>query len=310
MDIGHNFHKFKIYFQPGKDYWCLSDSSKCVIKNKTGPFFLNLKDRLEDGHYDKFDDQGFPVRQYKGRTLYNYTTICSYSLAKWQLYLETGKVKYTQQLLKTVDFLKKNHQVTEYGGIVFPFKEKLSAMNQGEALSVVARAYEYSRDNSLVKFARDILKAYEVPVRNYGVLGQFKSLDDVYWFEERAELPHKHILNGMIYSMVGLKEISTIMPELESAQKLWLDGINYLKKALPLFDNGYWSWYWNDEEKPNYIASAMYHNLHICQLKYLYDVSGINEFNLFANRFEYYYSKRLYRIRAGISLAIDKWHLR
>lgn len=310
MGIAHKLNKLKIYFQQDQNYWRLSDPSNQVVDSKTGAFFLNLIDRLEDKHYDKFDSDGFPIRQYEGKVLYNYTTLCSYALAHWQVYLETGNKQYTEQVFKTVGFLKKHHEVTTYGGIVFPFKGKLSAMNQGEALSVVARAYEYSGDPSLITFANNILKAYNISVSDYGVLGQFNDMTDVYWYEERAEVPHKHILNGMIYAMIGLYEISIVMPELVVAKELYENGLKYLGKALPLFDNGYWSWYWVDESKPNYTASVMYHNLHICQLKHLYKLSGSPELKHFADQFENYYSKPLNRIRSGINLAIGKWRMK
>lgn len=302
MDIRSSFNKFRIYFAQGDEYWRLCDRSSITVNTKTGPFFLNLSDRLEDGHYSRFDSEGFPVRYYNGEWYHNYTTICSYALAHWQRFLETGEESHSRQLIKTVEFLKRTGRRTDYGGLVFPFLERLSAMNQGEALSVVARAFEFFKDDSLVDFATDIIRAFEYPVEKYGVVGSFRGLSEVYWFEEIAAVPFRHILNGMIYSLVGLRDIMIAMPHVESAKSLFDNGIVYLESAIHLFDCDFWSWYWVGDETPNYIASAMYHNLHICQLDYLHSVTELPIFGYYAERFRSYSASSGNRLRAGFSL--------
>lgn len=301
----HKYVKLFLYFN-NKKYWRLSGDNSTDLKTISGKFFLNLTDRLKDNHYDKFDDNGLPIRMINGKVTYNYTTICSYALAQWQLYIETNDKKYTKQLLNTIDYLIDNHKITDYNGIVFTLDGKLSAMNQGEALSVLARGYEISKNENYVEFAQKIIRPYAVSIEDYGVKGDFGILNDTYWYEEIAEIPYKHILNGMIYSLVGLWEINQIMPQISNAKELFEEGVNYVEKALPLFDTGKWSWYWIDEEKPNYIASAMYHNLHICQLKYLYIITKNPIFDVYAKKFEVYSNKPILKILSGISLVTGK----
>ncbi len=97
----------------------------------------------------------------------------------------------------------------------------------------------------------------------------------------------------MIYSLVGLWEIYQVMPQLAIAKELFEKGLIYLEKTLPLFDTGKrsWYWYWLDERNPNYIASAMYHNLHICQLNYLHSITGKIVFKECATKFDSYSQK-------------------
>lgn len=303
MALNHKLQKLLIYFRSSKPYWRTIEHSNWKEESKTGPFFgIHLKDRLNDNHYDLFDERGLPIRGSQDHPIYNYTTICSFALAHYELYLETGKELHTEPLMKALEFLQKEHERTGYGGIVFPFKGKLSAMNQGEALAVVARAYELEPDPSLKTFAEDIIKAYTVSIEEYGVKGSFSEFPDVYWYEERAELPAKHILNGMLYALIGLYDILQVFPDIEGARELWESGLEYVERALPLFDTGRWSWYWMDEEQPNYIASMMYHNLHICQLGHLYNVTGREPFNQYARKFEGYQNSFSNRIRAGVEL--------
>jgi hypothetical protein len=307
MSLSHKLQKLKIYFFPKDQYWKRIEHQNWAVQSPTGPFFrMHLKDRLYDNHYDKFDENGLPIRQGQDGSQYNYTTLCSFALANWEVYLETGDKKHTEPLLKVYDFLKKNHEVTSYGGVVFPHGSLLSAMNQGEALCVLARCYELDPDPEIIAFAEKILKSYQVPVSERGVLGQFKGYEDIYWYEEKAVVPPQHILNGMCYALIGLYDIHQAIPSLKQASTLWENGIRYLESTIHEFDTGNWSWYWQDETKPNYIASMMYHNLHIVQLNYIADITNKEIFKHYAALFSQYQSKGMNRIKAGLMLIKGK----
>ena len=312
MGLLHNLKKVSIYFSNNNPYWTLIDlDKKYTVDSKLIPFCgLNLKARLEDNHYDLFDDDGFPIRMVEGKVHYNYTTICSYAMAKWQVYLETGDVSYTEQIFKTIEFLKKNHIVTNYGGWVYPFKGSLSAMNQGEVLSVIARAYELKPNQELVEMAKNTMKAYSMSIDMDGVKGVFTSIGNADWYEEHAKYPLNHILNGMCYSVAGLYDIKSVMPELQEADDLFNRGINSIEKALPQFDKGDWSWYWYAENGQHYIASMMYHNLHVCQLNYLGKVANNTVLLEYANRFDHYQNNAFNRLKGAFNLAYGKWKKR
>ncbi len=107
-----------------------------------------------------------------GQWIYNYTTIFSFALAKWQAYLETGDEKFTQQLFKIIDFSFKNNVEINYDGIIFLYQNLACAMNQGEALSLLARSYELTNKQEYIDFANKIIKPYEVLIKDYGVKGK------------------------------------------------------------------------------------------------------------------------------------------
>ncbi len=312
MSLAHKLKKVSIYFIRGKPYWRSVEHNNWKVKSTIGPFMgMHIKDRLFDNHYDKFDEAGLPIRMAEGKKVYNYTTICSYALANYELYLETADEKYTLPLFKTLDFLKQEHETTPYNGIVFPGKQdSLSAMNQGEALAVIARCYELNPQEELVELAGKIIRAYQHRVEEQGVLGRFQDLKDTSWYEEKAVIPGKHILNGMCYATVGLRDISIAIPSLEEAKSLWQAGLQYLKEALPLYDTGRWTYYWVADKDPHYIASMMYHNLHICQLSYLAKVTGDEEFEQWARRFKKYSGSSLNRMLAGVQIIKGKWQKR
>ncbi|MCL3779154.1 hypothetical protein EMN47_02025 [Prolixibacteraceae bacterium JC049] len=300
----HSISKFSIYFT-NKKYWQLSQPDT-VVKLSLGKYFLNLKERLFDNHYNTFDDNGIPTRMKDNVPTYNFTTICSYGLANWNMYLETGNDEYIRKAELMARFVLENGVVTHYNGIVLLSNGKLCAMSHGEALSLISRVYLVKKDSELLKFAKKLLRSYHYFIDNEGIRGHFNEIE-ADWLEEKPCIPYKHILNGMIYSTIGLYDVAQAIPEIGSeASDLFKEAIVSLQKALPYYDRGYWSSYWYAEESKNYIASMMYHNLHVCQLKYLYRITQEDDFKCFAEKFDKYQKVMFYRIYAGFKLFVHK----
>ena len=60
------------------------------------------------------------------------------------------------------------------------------------------------------------------------------------WYEEYPTNPPSFVLNGFIYSLIGLYDILTLAPESRTAEAklLFNQGVQSLKHLLPLFDTG------------------------------------------------------------------------
>lgn len=116
------------------------------------------------------------------------------------------------------------------------------------------------------------------------------------WFEEYPTTPGTFVLNGFIYSLIGLYD-ATAIPELrDEARQLFDKGIDSLKIFLPLYDTGSGSTYdlrhlgvchhTNDifffnlglKTAPN-LARWDYHAVHIYLLKWLFNITGEKLFN-------------------------------
>ena len=61
-----------------------------------------------------------------------------------------------------------------------------------------------------------------------------------------------------------------------------MKSVNTLVNILPQFDCAYWSMYDLDGK----ITSPFYHNLHIAQMKVMYDLTGKEIFKEYANRWQ------------------------
>lgn len=146
-------------------------------------------------------------------------------------------------------FVKYQDEVT--GGWANPVKRRIaagfqdlnpgwySAMGQGHAISVLARAYYHSGGEvSYLEAALVGLKPFRVPSWQGGVLATFFS--KYHWYEEYPTKPASFVLNGFIYSLLGLYDLMTIAPpdKAKEAELLYEEGMVSLKNMLLLYDTG------------------------------------------------------------------------
>lgn len=146
----------------------------------------------------------------------------------------------------------------------------LSAMGQGHAISVLARAYYHSGgDKRYLKSAALGLKPFRVYSNEGGVLAQF--MDKYYWYEEYPTTPPSFVLNGFIYSILGLYDLNSTAPLNigREAGQLFNQGMLSLKKMLLLYDTGSGTSYdlrhLSLGTAPN-LARDDYHATHVSQL--------------------------------------------
>lgn len=143
------------------------------------------------------------------------------------------------------------HQNPDTGGWPNPVRRRVatgmadlepgwySAMGQGHAISVLARAYHHSGgDVQYLKAALAGLKPFRVPSAESGVLATF--LGKFPWYEEYPTRPASFVLNGFIYSLLGLYDLKTIAPpdQAQEAAALFEQGMVSLKVLLLLYDTG------------------------------------------------------------------------
>ncbi|PZC79397.1 hypothetical protein B5X24_HaOG216392 [Helicoverpa armigera] len=144
-----------------------------------------------------------------------------------------------------------------------------SAMSQGHAISLLSRAYYRSGDMTYLQAAKRALYLLDVPSHAGGVKAMW--MDKHVWYEEYPTKPPLFVLNGFIYTLLGLYDLHIIEGEnsISLAKKMFDDGMTSLKTLLPLFDTGSGSFYdlrhFTLGVSPN-IARWDYHATHVNQL--------------------------------------------
>lgn len=178
-------------------------------------------------------------------------------------------------------FVTNQNQST--GGWPIPVKRKLapgfedlprgwlSAMSQGHGISLLSRAFYHSGGNKkYLKAATNALKPFKVSSIRGGVLAKF--MDHLNFYEEYPTNPPSFVLNGFVYSLLGLYDLHHVSPKTKGGKEagvLFNQGMNSLKKMLTLFDTGSGSVYdlrhFSLASAPN-IARWDYHVTHVNQL--------------------------------------------
>ncbi|CAG9830726.1 unnamed protein product [Diabrotica balteata] len=213
--------------------------------------------------------------------------------------LTLSSSEHIQQFYDAAEWFVR-HQDVETGGWAIPVKRKLAAgfqdlepgwyssMGQGHALSVLSRAYYHSGgDIRYLTAALRGLKPFRVPNSQGGVRATF--LNTYNWYEEYPTEPASFVLNGFIYSLLGLYDLITIAPhrEAQEAEILYNEGMISLKNMLPLFDMGSVTSYdlrhFTISTAPN-LARWDYHATHVNQLLLLSTIENEPLYKVTAER--------------------------
>lgn len=269
------------------------------------PFYINLQFALHDKSFKWFDAQGIPYGIYRdvGKQ-YNPTRVAGYALANWNAFLTTKEEEYKRHFLCQADWFiqtAKSRGMALVWQYNYNWGNKLKApwisgMAQGQALSVLTRAYSLTKDPRYAETAEKAVRIMRIPVSERGVLSQYE--DGTSCIEEYpySQGQPSHVLNGFIYGLYGLYDYS-IMSKDSSYREFWQECIDALSRNLWRYDMGYWSRYnlASDGINP---ATCYYHDAHIAQLKALHGLTGIEVFQQYAIRWESYQKRLINRLRA------------
>jgi len=164
------------------------------------------------------------------------------------------------------------------------------AMCQGQAISVLVRAYHATKAIKYLDAAESALAPFQLSSSKGGVKATFMNLHP--WYEEYPTNPSTFILNGFMYSLIGLYDLSVVNTSSSKAKSLYKRGIESLEALLPLYDAGSATFYdlrhVTMKTAPKY-ARWDYHTTHINQLLLLATINNNSSlFNETAERWRGY----------------------
>jgi heparosan-N-sulfate-glucuronate 5-epimerase len=173
-----------------------------------------------------------------------------------------------------------------------------SARAQGEAISLLLRAYQETGGLVFLERAIDASVPLTVDVREGGVL--WRSGDDVI-FEGVAGVPG-HILCGWICALWALFELSRTV-NLDHIADLHRRSLSTLEKYLPSYDSGTWSYDNLLATTPvcfRRVATVQRHLLHVAQLDVLVSMNKSELFAVVAERWRRYSASLEGRLQAWV----------
>lgn len=278
----------------------LTGSSATAVKQGKGRFFssYSIKGYYNDltgkvGDGTLLDENGIPVSKISDGSEVNFPiAVFQYALGLYDKFLETNDENYLEEFLNISQWIVQNQRDDGSWDCFGPLKSDkytVSSMGQGEGASALLRAYVQTNNSKYLECAAKAVDFMLTPVENGGTAVY---IDEELFLEEYPQEQRRSVLNGWIFSSFALYDLSILMPEKYS--ELFMNCSNTIANHLSDYDNGYWSLY--DLEKR--IASPAYHQLHIALLDVMYDISGIEAFSNYRDRFKKYQNSSFNKFKA------------
>lgn len=243
-----------------------------------------------DGENARLDKNGVPLIKINEKYVYNPVSIAQYGLQHYSYYMIDGDKKRIDKVIIAANWLIENQDKStgkwhynfpfDVGGMGIMLKPGWSsAMGQGQAISLLVRAYHLTNNSKYLDAAELGLKLLRVDVKDGGFMRLFEGYAH---YEEYPTTPPCYALNGFMFTLFGLYDLSYVNPSSDAAL-LYNEGIKSLKYSLKYYDDR--------ENKISYYhlghitnpprkvhTSSFYHNVHIIQLNALNSISPDSEF--------------------------------
>ena len=255
---------------------------------------------LPFGH---LDEAGVPYNEPDGQRpgAYQPTSIAQYGLAHWNAFLDTGDRRHAQAFMAQAQWLVTHEIRLANGAGVWPLpfvahgfdvnKPWLSALTQGNAVSVLVRAYRLTREPVYLECARRAVRSFELDILDGGVSAPV-GLDGIF-FEEVASYPASRILNGYVLALFGLFDYVELTGD-SSIRDLAERSVVTFHCLLDGYEMGFWSSYDLYYKRP---ASRFYHALHVVLLRALSRYTGCEHCAALASKWDAYQQRRVNRVR-------------
>ena len=192
-----------------------------------------------------FDSVGVPF--HLKLAVYHPNTVVQYALAHLNEYLATDDQYHRDVFLAQANWLVMHavHIGEDASGwpISFPHPDVsgsgswISAFTQGNAISVLMRAYQLTHMESFLEVAQRAIRTFERDILDGGVCTPIGA--EGVFFEEVAAYPATHSLNGFMFALLGLYDYVALKDDVHIEQLL-NQSFATMHKLLLEFDAGFW----------------------------------------------------------------------
>ena len=301
------WNKTRVFFNPNSaNYW--HKITPCYIRekpNEINRYYLDFSSKIN--YAQNFDENRVPLFKYLDEIpeTYHPIAISQYALGLYDILVQSDfkDDEIKNKFMIQANWLKNNCTIKNGGAFwYFNYPDAryniqppwCSAMAQGEAVSVLCRAFKLTNNEEYLKSADSALKAFFINVKDGGVINYF---ENIILYEEFPAGEVTGVLNGFIFSLFGLYDLILINKN-ANAIELFNNGITAVKNLLPYYDLGYWSRYDLFRYPLENPASFTYHSLHVEQLKALYILTGEKIFNDYSGKWSAYSERLSNRVKA------------
>jgi len=250
-----------------------------------------------------FDAKGIPC--FTGVLAYHPTIIAHYALLCWNDYCQTKNMRDRERFLAQVQwFVEHEIKIGAIAGgwpLAFPSPNGkddrvwLSAITQGCAISLLARAYQLTHEQTLLAILQRTLSTFEQDILDGGVHTPIG--EQGIFFEEVGVYPASHNLNGCIFTIICLYDYGFLMKH-TSIEKLIERALVALHTFISEFDAGFWTY---SDLLHRRLSSLTELSLHVKLLDALTKHTRCTHCALLIVQWKHYQTHALYRLRRSVS---------
>ncbi len=225
---------------------------------------------IEDFKSYDYDEAGLPRVLYSHDLglRYNPITIAQYGLYSLQQYVNNKKEIHLCRAFACAKWLTEHVQPWRSGILAWiydydlyfygPKAPWISAMAQGEGVSLLLRCYLLQPQDLYLEVARGAIRALDFPVSEGGAVDYLP--DGSRWFEEYPTQPPSHVFNGHVFALLGALDFADYFGTPDDWQRCDI-GLRSIIKNWRRWDCGYWTRY--DLHPTDRLASHAYQIIHI-----------------------------------------------
>lgn len=266
----------------------------------------------EDQYFAPKDSSGIPLREFPKPIGVRYlpSRIAAYALAHWNRWTIGKHPTNRAEFLRAANWMLHSPREGRYehdiavAGIAPPW---ISCIAQGEAASVLTRAYVLTSDSRYLRAADDAARWLMISEEDGGLLSRLPDGD--LFLEEYPGSRYRHVLNGCLYGAVGLSDLSRVNRANNNIRLFLRKLCLSIGSHLSLWDISGWSTYdypSNRTERRN-LNTMTYHVLQIILLEYLAEVTGDESMRAMSERWSQ--SSRSMRARIGALMAKTRYRM-
>lgn len=244
----------------------------------------------ESEYFSPKDAAGIPLREFRPPIGVQYlpSRVAAYGIAHWNRFLRHGSEQSRVEFLRVAGWLMSAHVDGRYEH-AFPLAGMqpgwISCISQGEAISLLVRAYRLSGDEQYHRMATRVADWLLVPVEQGGVKSRLP--DGSVFLEEYPGTQYRHVLNGCLYAAVGISDLLRALP---SEQAELRDFFSQLMQGIAVnleaWDVDGWSTYdyAPSGTAPRNLNTMTYQLVQSVLLRYLAEQSGEAALRVMADR--------------------------
>lgn len=300
----------------GIDNSILIDVGNISWDRELGAYYQDITPaivHIDNGVFAALDDNGIPyILLQGGIKYYAPITTIQYALMQYDFYVKGIEIDKSKSIfINCVNWLENiteplNNSIVIRQGFNKQYnipKGWVSGMTQGQLISVFLRAYQLLNNEKYLDLSHRVFKSFYLEYEE----GGFRRIDEngYLWFEEYPTKTPSYVLNGFIYSILGILDYYRVTRNSE-AKNIWNECVKTLEVNLHKYDVWYWSVY--DQLKEQLVSYYYQKNVHVPLMKIMYLLTEKEIFNSYAikwqknlnNKFHYLITKIMYRVQPRV----------